>query len=89
MRSPEKPKTHVKRRRLPNFESCSVALFASLALGSATGPARSETSASAPRASSCSTAPSAAQGHAKPSRQRIDAGPRQGGWERVNRDAET
>ncbi len=32
---------HVKRRRLPNFEACSVALFTSLALGGATLPARS------------------------------------------------
>lgn len=33
---------HVKRRRLPNFEACSVALFTSLALGGATLPARSQ-----------------------------------------------
>jgi hypothetical protein len=33
---------HVKRRRLPNFESCSVALFASLAMGSTTLPARAQ-----------------------------------------------
>jgi hypothetical protein len=33
---------HVKRPRLPNFEACSVALFASLALGGATLPARSQ-----------------------------------------------
>ena len=32
----------VKRRRLSNFESCSVALFASLALGSATLPSRTQ-----------------------------------------------
>lgn len=31
---------HVKRRLLPNFESCSVALFASLAMGSTALPAR-------------------------------------------------
>ncbi len=31
---------HVKRRRLPNFEACSVALFASLALGGAMLPGR-------------------------------------------------
>lgn len=32
----------VKRRRLPNFEACSVALFTSLALGGTTLPARSQ-----------------------------------------------
>lgn len=32
---------NVKRRRLPNFDACSVALFASLALGSAALPSRS------------------------------------------------
>ena len=32
----------VKRRLLPNFESCSVALFASLAMGSTTLPARAQ-----------------------------------------------
>jgi hypothetical protein len=34
---------HVKRRRLPNFEACSVALFASLALGGAALGARPPT----------------------------------------------
>ena len=33
---------HVKRRRLPNFEACSVALFASLAMGAAVLPARTQ-----------------------------------------------
>ena len=33
---------HVKRRRLPNFEACSVALFASLAMGAAALPARNQ-----------------------------------------------
>ena len=33
---------HVKRRRLPNFEACSVALFASLAMGAAALPARTQ-----------------------------------------------
>jgi hypothetical protein len=32
----------VKKRLLPNFESCSVALFTSLALGGTTLPARSQ-----------------------------------------------
>ena len=32
---------HVRLRRLPNFEACSVALFTSLALGGAALPARS------------------------------------------------
>lgn len=45
---------HVKRRRLPNFESCSVALFASLAMGSATLPARAQ--GTAPSARSLSSA---------------------------------
>lgn len=43
----------LKRRPLPNFEACSVALFTSLALGSAALPARaqapSSTTAPAPR----------------------------------------
>jgi len=46
---------HVKRRRLPNFESCSVALFASLAMGSTTLPARAQGAAPSAR-----TVPSAA-----------------------------
>ena len=50
---------HVKRRRLPNFESCSVALFASLALGSTTLPVRAQGGAPATR-SVTSTTPSAA-----------------------------
>jgi hypothetical protein len=50
---------HVKRRRLPNFESCSVALFASLAMGSATLPARAQGPAPSTR-SVTSTTPSAA-----------------------------
>lgn len=49
---------HVKRRRLPNFESCSVALFASLAMGSTTLPARAQGAPSA--RSVTSTTPSAA-----------------------------
>jgi hypothetical protein len=39
----------VKRRLLPNFESCSVALFASLAMGSATLPARAQGAAPSAR----------------------------------------
>lgn len=50
---------HVKRRRLPNFESCSVALFASLALGSTTLPARAHGGAPSTR-SVTSTTPAAA-----------------------------
>lgn len=34
---------HVKRRRLANFEACSVALFTSLALGGASLAARAQT----------------------------------------------
>jgi hypothetical protein len=49
---------HVKRRRLTNFESCSVALFASLAMGSATLPARAQGAAPTAR-SAPSAAPSA------------------------------
>lgn len=33
---------HVKKRRLPNFEACSVALFTSLAIGGTALPARSQ-----------------------------------------------
>lgn len=51
---------HVKRRRLPNFESCSVALFASLAMGSTTLPARAHGAAPSARSlSSTSTAAAA------------------------------
>ncbi len=49
---------HVKRRRLPNFEACSVALFASLAMGAAALPARPQIS-SAPTRLLSSSAPSA------------------------------
>jgi hypothetical protein len=48
---------HVKRRRLPNFESCSVALFTSLALGGAALPARSQTPSTPPITSTNSTVP--------------------------------
>lgn len=54
---------HVRRRRLPNFEACSVALFASLALGSATLPARAQSAAPVTR-SLASTAPAATAGRA-------------------------
>jgi hypothetical protein len=47
---------HVKRR-LPNFESCSVALFASLALGGAAHPARSQTPSAPHIASPTSAVP--------------------------------
>lgn len=33
---------HVKKRRLPNFEACSVALFASIALGGTSLPSRAQ-----------------------------------------------
>jgi hypothetical protein len=48
---------NVKRRRLPNFETCSVALFATLALS---GPfqARAQTSPPAARISHSAPAPS-------------------------------
>lgn len=49
---------HVKRRRLTNFESCSVALFASLAMGSIALPARAQGAAPSAR-SLTSTSPSA------------------------------
>jgi len=49
----------VKRRLLPNFESCSVALFASLAMGSTTLPARAQGGAPSTR-SVTSTSPLAA-----------------------------
>lgn len=49
---------HVKRRRLPNFEACSVALFTSLALGGAALPARSQTPSSPSVTSTTSTVPS-------------------------------
>jgi hypothetical protein len=55
----EQSPMHVKRRRLPNFESCSVALFASLAMGSTTLPARAQGGAPSTR-SVTSTSPSAA-----------------------------
>ncbi|MDP3673031.1 MAG: hypothetical protein Q8R69_25485 [Telluria sp.] len=45
----------VKRMRLPNFESCSVALFASLAMGSTTLPARAQGAAPAARAVTSTT----------------------------------
>jgi hypothetical protein len=53
---------HVKRRRLPNFESCSVALFASLAMGSTALPARAQGGAPSARSltsPATSAAPSA------------------------------
>lgn len=49
---------HVKRRRLPNFESCSVALFTSMALGGAALPARSQSPSAPPITSSTSAVPS-------------------------------
>jgi hypothetical protein len=51
---------NVKRRRLPNFESCSVALFASLAMGSTTLPARAQANAPSLRSTITSISPSAA-----------------------------
>jgi len=50
---------HVKRRRLPNFESCSVALFASLVFGGTSLPARAQMAAPSTR-SAPSSNPSAA-----------------------------
>jgi hypothetical protein len=44
---------HVKRRRLPNFESCSVALFASLALYGPL-PSKAQTATSSPVSASSS-----------------------------------
>ena len=50
---------HVRRRRLPNFEACSVALFASLAMGATTLPARAQSAAPGTRslASTATAAP--------------------------------
>jgi hypothetical protein len=68
---------HVKRRRIPNFESCSVALFTSLALGGAALPARSQTPSSPPITSSNSTVSSAnstvpSKSRSRPAAYRID-----------------
>lgn len=49
---------HVKRRRLPNFEACSVALFASLALYGPL-PAKAQTAPSSPALSATSGGPAA------------------------------
>lgn len=46
---------HVKRRRLPNFEACSVALFASLALYGPL-PSKAQNAASSPSLSATSAA---------------------------------
>jgi hypothetical protein len=46
---------HVKRRRLPNFEACSVALFASRAMGSTPLPARAQGATPATRSLTSST----------------------------------
>ena len=56
---------HVKRRRLPNFEACSVALFASLAMGAAALPARTQIPITPTRLLS-STAPTATVGRTTP-----------------------
>ena len=56
---------HVKRRRLPNFEACSVALFASLAMGAAALPARNQLP-SAPTRLLSYTAPAAATSRTTP-----------------------
>ena len=54
---------HVKRRRpLPNFEACSVALFTTLAVGGAPLPARAQTPYSPSVPSSTSTVPSPPRG---------------------------
>ncbi len=54
---------NVRRRRLPNFEACSVALFASLAIGSATLPSRAQSAAPSTR-SLASIAPAPTSGRA-------------------------
>jgi hypothetical protein len=56
---------HVKRRRLPNFEACSVALFASLAMGAAVLPSRTQLP-TAPTRLLSSTAPAATAGRTTP-----------------------
>ena len=51
---------HVKRRRpLPNFDACSVALFTTLAVGGAAFPARAQTPSSPSPPPSTSSVPSA------------------------------
>ena len=56
---------HVKRRRpLPNFEACSVALFTSLALGGAALEARAQTPTGPSVTSTTSTVPGAPSGTA-------------------------
>jgi hypothetical protein len=56
---PEKYPMHVKRRRrLINFESCSVALFASLALSGSAFAARGQTAGPTTRPFSTSSVPS-------------------------------
>src|SRR5215208_6022113 len=69
---------NVKRRRLPNFESCSVALFTSLALGGAALPARAQPPSSPPTASTHSAAPSASS-TARPNSRSRPAGQRMEG----------
>lgn len=57
---------HVKRRRLPNFETCSVALFATLALGGHF-QARAQTP-SAPSAPTSQSTPAPNNGAIPPNR---------------------
>jgi hypothetical protein len=56
---------HVKRRRLPNFEACSVALFATIAMGAAALPTRTQIP-TAPIRLLSSTAPAPTVGRTTP-----------------------
>lgn len=58
---------HVKRRLLPNFETCSVALFASLALGGHL-QARAQTQTPAPSAPTSQSTPAPNSGAIPPNR---------------------
>ncbi len=82
---------NVKRRRLPNFETCSVALFATLALS---GPfqARAQTSPPATRMSHSAPAPTKGSvvpnGATRERLSRLDAfrGPKDGSLSSVDFD---
>lgn len=54
---------NVKRRRLPNFETCSVALFATLALS---GPFQARAQTSPPATRMSHSAPAQSKGTAAP-----------------------
>lgn len=74
---------NVKRRRLPNFETCSVALFATLALSgpfqsrAQTSPPATRMSHSAPAPGKAATAPGSST-RVQPSRQDAFSGGKDG-----------